>query len=333
VTGGVTGVIVGGIVGALEEAGVDHDTATYYDEKFRAGGYLPTVRANDMEYDKARMILERHDGDVRAGATGTTAGAATMPAASTSTARGWDTAMPRYRSRWQERYGKSGARWEDLEPAYRYGYEMRNPPTYRGQSWSDVEPELRRDWETRYHDRPWDRFRTNIREAWDDTGDQSMQLKEERLRPEKETMKAGEVALRKEVVTEQKTMDVPVKREEVVVERHPVEGRRPATGDVRKGETIRVPVREQRVHVEKQPVLTEEVSLEKRPVTETERPSGTVRRKEPRVQTDGDVEVTRGTAGTTAGTTSTPRMGRPMTGQHEHHWVNGRCSDCNAVQR
>src|SRR5579875_3193579 len=61
ITGGVTGVIVGGIVGALEDAGVDRDTAQYYDERFKQGGYLLTVRTNDMEYDKARMILQRHD--------------------------------------------------------------------------------------------------------------------------------------------------------------------------------------------------------------------------------------------------------------------------------
>jgi len=74
-----------------------------------------------------------------------------------------------------------------------------------------------------------------------------MQLKEERLRAEKETVKSGEVALRKEVVTEQKSIDVPVTHEEVVVERHPVEGRRPATGDIREGETIAQPLREARI--------------------------------------------------------------------------------------
>jgi len=61
------------LVGGLEEAGVPHEDARYYDERFQKGGYLLTVRADDMEYDKARMILERHDGDVRAGtATGAT---------------------------------------------------------------------------------------------------------------------------------------------------------------------------------------------------------------------------------------------------------------------
>jgi uncharacterized protein (TIGR02271 family) len=125
--------------------------------------------------------------------------------------------------------------------------------------------------------------------------ERSVQLREERLRAEKETVRAGEVALRKEVVTEQKSIDVPVTHEEVVVERRPVEGR-PAAGDMREGEQIRVPVRDEQVRLDKQTVVTEEVSVGKRPVVETERVSGTVRREEAHVETTGDV-IVRDTAG------------------------------------
>ena len=82
--------------------------------------------------------------------------------------RGWDDAMPRYRQRWQERHGTAGGRWEEHEPAYRYGYALRNRPEYRGRSWSQVEPDLRRDWETRNPNTPWDRARESIRETWED---------------------------------------------------------------------------------------------------------------------------------------------------------------------
>jgi uncharacterized protein (TIGR02271 family) len=83
------------------------------------------------------------------------------------TVRGWDEAMPRYRERWQQRSGNSG-RWEEDEPAYRYAYELRNRPEYRGRRWDEVEPELRRDWERRNPNTPWDRARERIRETWDD---------------------------------------------------------------------------------------------------------------------------------------------------------------------
>ena len=118
----------------------------------------------------------------------------------------------------------------------------------------------------------------------------SVQLREEELQARKETVQTGEVGLRKEVVSEQKTIDVPVTREEVTIERKPGD-RRPDDRPVGEGETLRVPVREERVEVEKTPVVTEEVSIGKRPVTETERVSGTVRKEEARVEEEGEVDL------------------------------------------
>ena len=82
---------------------------------------------------------------------------------------GWDEAMPRYRERWQQRYGTTGGRWEEDEPAYRYGYDLRGRPEYRGRSWNEVEPEVRQDWERRNPSTPWDRARERIRDTWEDT--------------------------------------------------------------------------------------------------------------------------------------------------------------------
>ncbi len=45
---------------------------------------------------------------------------------------GWNEAMPAYRQSWQQRYGTTAGRWEDYEPSYRYGYEMRSRLEYRG---------------------------------------------------------------------------------------------------------------------------------------------------------------------------------------------------------
>ena len=68
VTGGVTGALVGGVAGALVDAGVHEDEARYYDERFREGGVLLTVRTDDMRHNEVRAALERHGGDVRGGA-------------------------------------------------------------------------------------------------------------------------------------------------------------------------------------------------------------------------------------------------------------------------
>ena len=64
---------------------------------------------------------------------------------------------------------------------------------------------------------------------------EGIELREEELRVEKERVEAGEVRLRKEVVKENKTIDVPVTHEEVVVEKRPVGGRhRARSGTARK---------------------------------------------------------------------------------------------------
>jgi len=119
---------------------------------------------------------------------------------------------------------------------------------------------------------------------------QTVQLHEEQLHAHKTKDKVGEVHVRKEVVTEQKNIQVPVTREEVVIERHPVSGHASANA-IHAGETVRIPVSEEKVHVSKDTVVTEEVSVGKRKVTGTEQVSGQVRHEEAKVVTEGDVKV------------------------------------------
>jgi uncharacterized protein (TIGR02271 family) len=121
-------------------------------------------------------------------------------------------------------------------------------------------------------------------------GADTLQLREEQLDVEKERVQAGEVRLRKEVVTEQRNIEVPVTREEVVIERHGAGGER-AEGAIGEGEEVRIPLMEEEVRVEKTPVVREEVSARKRQVQDTERVSETVRREEARIESQGDARV------------------------------------------
>lgn len=118
----------------------------------------------------------------------------------------------------------------------------------------------------------------------------AIELREEELRVEKDRVQAGEVRLRKEVVTEERTVEVPVTREEVVIERRPA-ARGQEGGTIDEGEEIRIPVMEEEVRVEKTPVVREEVSLKKRQVQDTERVSETVRREEARLEQTGDAHL------------------------------------------
>src|SRR5215212_6429375 len=121
-----------------------------------------------------------------------------------------------------------------------------------------------------------------------------IELREEELRAEKERVQAGEVRVRKEVVSEERTIEVPVTREEVVIERRPAAGRT-AEGRIDEDEEIRIPLMEEEVRVDKTPEVREEVTLKKRQVHDTERVSDTVRREEARVERTGDANVQGGT--------------------------------------
>ncbi|MBV9670665.1 MAG: YsnF/AvaK domain-containing protein, partial [Acidobacteriales bacterium] len=95
---------------------------------------------------------------------------------------------------------------------------------------------------------------------------QRIQLLSEVLNVRKDRVQRGEVRLRKEVVSETQTVQVPVRREELVIERTPVEGQRMAAGQIGSEKEIRVPLSEERATVEKRPVVREEVRVGKREV-------------------------------------------------------------------
>lgn len=107
----------------------------------------------------------------------------------------------------------------------------------------------------------------------------NVQLLGEVLRVHKDRVNRGEVRLRKEVVTENQNIQVPVQREELVVERRPVSDARPATGRLGE-EEIRVPLSEERATLDKSTVVREEVNVSKKPVEEVRDLTGEVRHEE-----------------------------------------------------
>lgn len=133
------------------------------------------------------------------------------------------------------------------------------------------------------------RDRTAGSDRVDVEGERRIQLRGEMLRTYKERVQRGEVKLRKEVVTENQSVNVPVSREELIIERSPGTGR--ATGEIGTDEEIRVPLSEERVRVEKQPVVNEEVRVGKRQVQSNKQVSDQVRHEELRVDKTGEVDT------------------------------------------
>ena len=118
-----------------------------------------------------------------------------------------------------------------------------------------------------------------------------IQLRGEMLRAVKQRVEKGEIRLRKDIVTENQTVSVPVTREEVVVEQVSAGEARPLSGTIGDEGEIRIPVSEEKVSVVKEPVVTGEVRVQKRAVQDNQQVSDTVRHEEVRVEKQGSVDV------------------------------------------
>jgi len=120
-------------------------------------------------------------------------------------------------------------------------------------------------------------------------GERTLEAREEELRIRKRPVQTGEAEVYKEVSTERRTVDVPVKKEELVIERHSV-GRQPAAGPVGENQRVRVPLSEEQVEVEKEPVVTERVVVGKRTTEDDEQIDTTVRKENIKVDKRGRTE-------------------------------------------
>jgi len=117
-------------------------------------------------------------------------------------------------------------------------------------------------------------------------GDIRVQVHEERLDVGKRQVEAGGVEVRKEVVSEQVSVPVELRREEVHVQQVDTPDRPATTGDAdlfQEG-TIRVPVRGEEAVVSKQAYVTGEVVIEKEATTERQTITDTVRKERVQVE-------------------------------------------------
>jgi uncharacterized protein (TIGR02271 family) len=136
------------------------------------------------------------------------------------------------------------------------------------------------------------RNQTGHEDTFEKDRQQSLELREEQLDVNKQRVQTGEVEVKKDVVDEQKTVNVPVTHEEVYVERRSVDNTDPGTttpiGDA---ETIHVPIVEEKVEVTKKPVVAEELVIGKKQVTETQQVTENIKREEAKVTKEGDASV------------------------------------------
>ncbi|QPK83057.1 PRC and DUF2382 domain-containing protein [Corynebacterium qintianiae] len=121
-----------------------------------------------------------------------------------------------------------------------------------------------------------------------DVDNDTLVRSEEQLNVNKERVDAGQVRLRKYVVNETETVEVPVQREEVRVVREPITDADRANFDGNIGDDeAAVTLTEERVTVNKETVPVEKVSLGKETIQSNERVTEELQKE--RIETDGVV--------------------------------------------
>lgn len=124
-----------------------------------------------------------------------------------------------------------------------------------------------------------------------DSSKEKIQLQEEQVDVDTNEVQTGEVHVQKNVTEDTKTIEVPVKHEEITVEKHAVTDGRPAENTLDDSEEISIPVTEEQIEVTKRPVVTDEVVINKETKEDTKQVSETVRKEDVDINTDGNVDV------------------------------------------
>ncbi|MCP2033840.1 uncharacterized protein (TIGR02271 family) [Planomicrobium sp. HSC-17F08] len=139
-----------------------------------------------------------------------------------------------------------------------------------------------------------DRDRMDTDHDFADSDEERLRLHEERLQVNKDRVQTGEVNVGKRVVEDNQTIEVPVEREEVYVERRPVNEEVDGDSNIgrdayQEGDNIHIPLTEERVNVSKTDVVSEEIVVGKRKVQDTEVVNETVRKEEADIDDDSDL--------------------------------------------
>ncbi|NMM62295.1 YsnF/AvaK domain-containing protein [Clostridium sp. P21] len=116
----------------------------------------------------------------------------------------------------------------------------------------------------------------------DTNSDVKMQLRKEQMKISKDKIKTGEVSIHKEVLTKEENITVPVKQEELVIEKKVFDPQSQSESNAHT-ETIRIPISKERIDIHKEPVTLENVSVTKHKYKEIKHITETLKKEIPHV--------------------------------------------------
>lgn len=117
-----------------------------------------------------------------------------------------------------------------------------------------------------------------------------LDLREEELDINKYRVETGDVTLHKDIVEEERSVDVPVSHDQVIIEQRTVD-RKPTDEPITAEETVRIPITSEKIDVEKHTVVTGEISAHKRSVQETEQVHEVLRKEVADVASHGTADL------------------------------------------
>lgn len=168
------------LVEALTSVGVPDGEARFYAHEAESGNTLVVIDGNGHSEAIRGVLLERGGYDVRSRGSelarntgaGVPGGAVSRPIDATWR---WEDVRWRYEMLWQQHYGTTDATWEEMEPIYRYAWQVANEPRNYGQPWSEAETALRSDWERSLPARAWPDVAGPMRDVWEDVAEEAAQ--------------------------------------------------------------------------------------------------------------------------------------------------------------
>jgi uncharacterized protein (TIGR02271 family) len=117
----------------------------------------------------------------------------------------------------------------------------------------------------------------------------TLKLHKEELQVSKKWIETANVTVYQKSYTEEKQILVPVRREELIIEKKIVN----SEGETDKSiETIRIPLREDRIEVTLHPTLLEDVEIYKNQYEEIKQVIETLKEEKVHIETIGDVKLT-----------------------------------------
>ncbi|KHF38893.1 YsnF/AvaK domain-containing protein [Halalkalibacter okhensis] len=120
--------------------------------------------------------------------------------------------------------------------------------------------------------------RTVTEDLNEETRRKTLQLREEELELTKKRVQTGEVKIHHEVVKDNKTITVPIKRQEMVIE-------------TANEDEIRIPIKEEEIEIHKHPVKINEVSVENRQIEENVTVTEKLKKEVAHLDVEGEADV------------------------------------------